>query len=601
MSNPLPNTLALGNIADGSEIIASTHRNNYAAIQAAVNLLRQALAGGTSGQVLTAVDGTDVQWSSLTNTFNVMNYGAVGDGVTDDQGAIVNADAAAAAAGGVLYFPGGKTFLVDGLLLTSQYIKGDGATLKLNTSGTNILNGPAFTNGCVVSGLKLNCQGLSGSMGIDLPIGTNNVLIENCQFLNCGFAGIAYNTTAGSVTDLRIRSCVFQNGSGNGVVMNSNTAVTRLSIVGNHFLGSSNGAGVNINVNLGSATGVVVANNLITSYTNATGGFGIDIAGSTTVAAVNVSDVTIEGNVIQSCTLQGVHLEGAAQGISVNCNTIDSCGGEGVVVVGNATFSPRQITINGNSVTACCTSSGAAGINVGGSAAVLQTTVSNNVIRGCGRGGVTMSGIATSASSTVLISGNTCVGAIGTTTNGISVGASAMISGNKVYDDGAATTQFGLSVGGSGAVTVIGNDFSGASSSPITFTSTGFLSSDSVVSGSGSPASVVFAAPGCIYKQTNGAAGTVLWVKNSGNGNTGWGTVANAGGSSTQTPGAVTTVSIAHGLGVAPTRCNINFGDANSRSAPAFYITFTATNIVLNFASTLTASTAYTWIWEAGV
>lgn len=75
-------------------------------------------------------------------------------------------------------------------------------------------------------------------------------------------------------------------------------------------------------------------------------------------------------------------------------------------------------------------------------------------------------------------------------------------------------------------------------------------------------------------------------------------------GASTQTPGAVSTVTIAHGLGatgriVIPTRMTVQPGDANARGAPAFYLTATASNIVLTFASVLTAATAYTWNWQA--
>lgn len=65
MANPLPNQLALTSIADGSQRLASPIRNNFSAVQTAVNALRTALASGTAGQVLQAVDGTDVQWQTL--------------------------------------------------------------------------------------------------------------------------------------------------------------------------------------------------------------------------------------------------------------------------------------------------------------------------------------------------------------------------------------------------------------------------------------------------------------------------------------------------------------------------------------------------------
>jgi hypothetical protein len=43
-----------------------------------------------------------------------------------------------------------------------------------------------------------------------------------------------------------------------------------------------------------------------------------------------------------------------------------------------------------------------------------------------------------------------------------------------------------------------------------------------VVSGSGSPEGVVTASVGKLYLRTNGGAGTTLYVKESGTGNTGW-------------------------------------------------------------------------------
>lgn len=58
----LPSALSLANIADGSQIIAVDHRNNYAAIQARVNELLDILDGGALGQVLTSGGGTSVDW-----------------------------------------------------------------------------------------------------------------------------------------------------------------------------------------------------------------------------------------------------------------------------------------------------------------------------------------------------------------------------------------------------------------------------------------------------------------------------------------------------------------------------------------------------------
>lgn len=71
------------------------------------------------------------------------------------------------------------------------------------------------------------------------------------------------------------------------------------------------------------------------------------------------------------------------------------------------------------------------------------------------------------------------------------------------------------------------------------------------------------------------------------------------GGTSTSTPGAVTTVNIAHGLGVAPTKFDARPGNTNARGAPAYSVTADATNVILSFASALTAATSYSWNWWA--
>jgi hypothetical protein len=57
----LPSSLALTSIADGSNIVASDHRNNYAAIQTEANALLGILDDGLAGQVFKGV-GTTVSF-----------------------------------------------------------------------------------------------------------------------------------------------------------------------------------------------------------------------------------------------------------------------------------------------------------------------------------------------------------------------------------------------------------------------------------------------------------------------------------------------------------------------------------------------------------
>jgi hypothetical protein len=71
------------------------------------------------------------------------------------------------------------------------------------------------------------------------------------------------------------------------------------------------------------------------------------------------------------------------------------------------------------------------------------------------------------------------------------------------------------------------------------------------------------------------------------------------GGVFSSTPGAVTTVNIAHGLGYTPQIFDAQPGSVNSRGAPLYHVTADGTNVILTFASALTAATVYVWNWMA--
>lgn len=60
----LPSSIALTEIPDGAKVVAAPLRNNYAAIQTAVNAVKAALAGGSAGQLLRATDADTVAWAT---------------------------------------------------------------------------------------------------------------------------------------------------------------------------------------------------------------------------------------------------------------------------------------------------------------------------------------------------------------------------------------------------------------------------------------------------------------------------------------------------------------------------------------------------------
>lgn len=63
MSNALPSNLALSTINTDDPVASAPLRNNFAATQTGVNQVISCLSGGSLGQVLEAVDNSDVQWA----------------------------------------------------------------------------------------------------------------------------------------------------------------------------------------------------------------------------------------------------------------------------------------------------------------------------------------------------------------------------------------------------------------------------------------------------------------------------------------------------------------------------------------------------------
>jgi hypothetical protein len=102
-----------------------------------------------------------------------------------------------------------------------------------------------------------------------------------------------------------------------------------------------------------------------------------------------------------------------------------------------------------------------------------------------------------------------------------------------------------------------------------------------VLAGSGSPEGAVAAPVGSIYKRTDGAAGTVLYVKESGAGNTGW--VPYGAG-----PGGQVTQATSKATGVTLNKARGEITLNNAALAANTVVSFTLTNSVIGANDTLT-------------
>ena len=159
----------------------------------------------------TSVDN-DVAFARV---FNVKNYGAVGDGVTDDSAAIQAAINAVPSGGGTVFFPLATYFIATNSQITLKSnltLDFNGSTIKTSSQlwtvnpgfvGTSLNNvkivGMIFdgTQGTGVSGIEpLDFIGFTGS---------KNIRIENCRGEN--MSGTLINFKPPINTDITVRNC----------------------------------------------------------------------------------------------------------------------------------------------------------------------------------------------------------------------------------------------------------------------------------------------------------------------------------------------------------------------------------------------------------
>lgn len=216
---------------------------------------------------------------------NVLKFGAVGDGVTDDTQAFVKANSN----GGVLLVPSGYTFVVDNLTLNNVTLVGGGTLKRKSNSTTKMLhfkgsfkvenikfngnrlnqddvNRPSITmedapyssfDGCSFTDFKskliltdvassphgriVNCDFFNTTFltsGDVISLRSSNWLVSGCSFKgigngHCIRVGLLNGDGTTPVTDVRIESCTFAETEHNAITLEIYSQ--RVLIRGNTF------------------------------------------------------------------------------------------------------------------------------------------------------------------------------------------------------------------------------------------------------------------------------------------------------------------------------------------------------------------------------
>lgn len=361
--------------------------------------------------------------------YNVKDYGAKGDGSTNDSSSIQSAvDAATAAGGGIVFFPPGTYSVTTNIIPKSNVtFLGCGSASVLTTPTLNgyIINwsqSSGTVNDIIIDSLKF-----SGPVNQTVSVPTvGRTTSGNGTYIAVYIDGSLDTTgTFGTVTNFTMRNCIVQNTISLPIRI---FGVTGKTIVTGCEFTNCKDAGWGFNQEV-----ICIGNH---SYMSADNGFSISRGNS---------KVTCVGNTAELSAINGIWLSGFLTSVGptdFTCvgNTVKNVGENGIIIQDGSTYG----TINGNTIdkgyyrgaSDQLTDLLTCGIYVNGDSASPTTpstfvnglVISNNNIRGSAQAGVYLN-----ACKGVRVSGNLILDA---GTQFLADGSTAIASNNTAQNIG---------------------------------------------------------------------------------------------------------------------------------------------------------------------
>jgi polygalacturonase len=387
--------------------------------------------------------------------FNVKDYGAKGDGTTDDTSAFAAAVTAVSSnGGGALYIPKGiykyTNFLID---CSNVRVYGDGTGITvLQPNGW--IDGIRFANGYPsatallsdvgIQNITIDCVNQTSGANDTYGNGVNlnacdQFYVRFCEIIKHKQQGIvstyyqvgSVKETAGYITDNIVDSALSSSNISIGVEGNSSNVTVTNNTVFN---------AVNVGIYCGNLSATLTAGNVIISNNNVscvTGNIGIRVEDV-------YKNITITGNQISNFDvgIRGSTTAGAATDTYLIANNlISGFISQGILLSPLASGSSNRSLVIGNSL---LTSNGA------GSNSYAISCASDAHITGNYINANTVSAIYASGTN-ITIQSNTCLGATGSYSIDVSATTSAVVVGNFLSSDLylGTTTQATANLGGS--------------------------------------------------------------------------------------------------------------------------------------------------------
>lgn len=326
-------------------------------------------------QAGTGAVATTVQ-TKLRQIVSVKDFGAVGDGVTDDTAAIQAAiDAVNIAGGGTVFVPSVATFYrLNARLLIKANVKLQGSNKSFIKCTNASSGGDIGLQGSNAELNNLKIQ-IAGSQCVFLSAASiSNISVQDCWLYDPAFTGIMFQANTTGCSNINIKNNIISGGT-YGVLFNSALTGSGAQIAGNMMYGNKC---IEINTTSGTWTDTIISGNTLdSSASNGTSdAFAIGIARGKRVVvsnnnilnsfqeAIHVEDdsqnVIIEGNTINTTavTKDGIRILQVAGGTSsghvVTGNTIKCTGTAssniGVHCVNDANGTANNVSISGNQI-----------------------------------------------------------------------------------------------------------------------------------------------------------------------------------------------------------------------------------------------------------
>ncbi len=314
---------------------------------------------------------TTVQ-AKLRESVSVKDFGAVGDGVTDDFAAITLA--IAASSGNELFFPAG-TYIINYTTATcfsppvNTRLTGAGAGItKLQFTASSTSSRNLFSMGfdnLTIEKMTLQIVEVAGGQCGTVAWNANNLTLRNCAFIggitnvgatvNSTAYGVVSPQAAGTQSGLLIDGCSFSRF--NWPFLKSNSAVSvqkQLKITNNDFFNTYNSA-ISLNAPNGAIDEVIITGNTLRDPLGPSASPTVPY--TLGIALASVTSAVISGNTIIGDFGAGVgaiHLEERCIDVSIANNQVTTTGASSyglILQVNNISgtyYSPEQITVTGN-------------------------------------------------------------------------------------------------------------------------------------------------------------------------------------------------------------------------------------------------------------